>query len=42
LAVSAGAIGEEVETLAQIINEKGGPITQGLVDKEFLKLRESL
>jgi hydroxymethylglutaryl-CoA reductase len=42
LAVSAGAVGDEVELLADLIKQKGGPITQGLVDEELLKMRDSL
>ncbi len=42
LAVSAGAAGDEVELLADLIKQKGGPITQGLVDEELLKMRDSL
>ena len=40
MAVSAGAVGEEVETVANIVNAQIGPVTQQLVKETLEKIRQ--
>ena len=39
MAVSAGAVGEEVERVATIVNSQSGPVTQQLVKETLEKIR---
>ena len=39
MAVSAGAVGEEVEQVARIVNSQSGPVTQQLVKETLEKIR---
>ena len=39
MAVSAGAVGEEVEQVARIVNSQSGPVTQQLVKDTLEKVR---
>ena len=39
MAVSAGAVGEEVEQVARIVNSQSGPVTQQLVKDTLEKIR---
>jgi len=41
MAVSAGAIGEEVESVAEIVKAREGPITQQLVSEILAELRSN-
>lgn len=40
MAVSAGAIGEEIEKVASIVNSQKGPVTQQLVNKTLDSIRK--
>ena len=40
MAVSAGAIGEEIEKVASIVNSQKGPVTQQLVNKTLESIRQ--
>ena len=39
MAVSAGAVGEEVEKVATIVNSQNGPVTQQLVKETLERIR---
>ena len=39
MAVSAGAIGDEIEKVATIVNSQSGPVTQQLVKQTLEELR---
>jgi hypothetical protein len=39
MAVSAGAIGEEIEKVANIVNSQSGPVTQQLVKETLDSVR---
>lgn len=39
MAVSAGAIGEEIEKVAELVNSQNGPVTQQLVKETLESLR---
>jgi len=39
MAVSAGAVGEEIEKVANIVNSQSGPVTQQLVNQTLEQLR---
>ena len=39
MAVSAGAVGEEVDKLQRIVNSQSGPVTQQLVKETLDKIR---
>ena len=39
MAVSAGALGEEIEKVANIVNSQKGPVTQQLVKQTLENLR---
>ena len=40
MAVSAGAIGDEIERVANIVNSQSGPVTQQLVKQTLEELRK--
>jgi hypothetical protein len=40
MAVSAGAIGEEIDTVANLVNSQKGPVTQQLVKQTLDELRK--
>jgi len=41
MAVSAGALGDEVEIVANIVNSQNGPVTQQLVKDTLEEIRRS-
>ena len=40
MAVSAGAIGDEIEQVANIVNSQSGPVTQQLVKETLDSIRD--